>query len=37
MEAVDDELYELHKAVEYKLRNHRASEAKAKLDDLFKS
>jgi len=37
MEAVDDELYQLHKAVEYKLKNHRASEAKAKLDDLFKS
>ena len=37
MEAVDDELYQLHKAVEYKLRNHRASEAKAKLDGLFKS
>ena len=37
MESVDDDLYELHKAVEYKLKNHRASEAKAKLDDLFKS
>lgn len=37
MEAVDDELYQLHKAVEYKLKNHRASEAKAKLDNLFKS
>ncbi len=36
LEAADDELYKLHKAVEYKLRNHKASEAKAKLDGLFK-
>jgi hypothetical protein len=36
VEAVDDELYQLHKAVEYKLKNHRASEAKARLDSLFK-
>lgn len=33
---LDDELYKLHKAVEYKMRNHKASEAKSKLDDLFK-
>ena len=26
----------LHKAVEYKLKNHKASETKAKLDNLFK-
>ena len=37
VEKVDDELYKLHKAVEYKLRNHKASEAKAKLDNLFKA
>lgn len=37
LEAADDELYKLHKAVEYKLRNHKASEAKAKLEGLFKS
>ncbi len=37
VEEVDDELYKLHKAVEYKLRNHKASEAKAKLDNLFKA
>ncbi len=36
VEAVDDELYLLHKAVDYKLKNHKASEAKAKLDTLFK-
>jgi hypothetical protein len=36
VEAVDEELYQLHKAVEYKLRNHKASEAKAQLNDLFK-
>ena len=36
VEAVDEELYQLHKAVEYKLRNHKASEAKAQLHDLFK-
>lgn len=36
VEAVDEELYQLHKAVEYKLRNHKASEAKAQLTNLFK-
>ncbi len=36
LEESDDELYKLHKAVEYKLRNHKASEAKAKLEGLFK-
>jgi hypothetical protein len=36
VEAVDEELYLLHKAVEYKLKNHKASEAKAKLHTLFK-
>lgn len=36
LETVDEELYQLHKAVEYKLRNHKASEAKARLTDLFK-
>ena len=36
VETLDDELYKLHKAVEYKMRNHKASEAKSKLDDLFK-
>jgi len=36
VEGIDDELYQLHKAVEYKMRNHKASEAKSKLDDLFK-
>lgn len=36
VEAVDEDLYQLHKAVEYKLRNHKASEAKAQLNDLFK-
>lgn len=36
VEAIDDELYKLHRAVEYKMRNHKASEAKSKLDDLFK-
>ncbi len=36
VEAVDEELYLLHKAVDYKLKNHKASEAKAKLDTLFK-
>jgi len=37
LEAADEELYQLHKAVEYKLRNHKSSEAKAKLEGLFKS
>ncbi|MCO4770311.1 MAG: hypothetical protein KDA24_09800 [Deltaproteobacteria bacterium] len=36
VETLDDELYKLHKAVEYTMRNHKASEAKSKLDDLFK-
>jgi hypothetical protein len=36
VEAVDEELYLLHKAVEYKLKTHKASEAKAKLHTLFK-
>lgn len=36
VEGIDDELYQLHKAVEYKMRNHKASEAKSKLEDLFK-
>ncbi len=36
VEGIDDEMYQLHKAVEYKLRNHKASEAKSKLEDLFK-
>lgn len=36
LEAVDEDLYLLHKAVEYKLRNHKANEAKARLDALFK-
>lgn len=36
VEAVDEDLYQLHKAVEYKLKNHRASEAKARLDKLFR-
>ncbi len=36
VETLDDELYKLHRAVEYKMRNHKASEAKSKLDDLFK-
>ncbi len=36
VQGIDDEMYQLHKAVEYKLRNHKASEAKSKLEDLFK-
>jgi len=36
IETFDDELYKLHRAVEYTMRNHKASEAKAKLDNLFK-
>lgn len=36
VEAIDEELYLLHKAVEYKLRNHKASEAKSQLHSLFK-
>jgi hypothetical protein len=36
VEEVDEELYLLHKAVEYKMRNHKASAAKAQLDNLFK-
>lgn len=36
VEGIDEEMYQLHKAVEYKLRNHKASEAKSKLEDLFK-
>jgi len=36
VETIDEELYKLHRAVEYKMRNHKASEAKSKLDDLFK-
>lgn len=35
IEAVDEDLYLLHKALEYKLRNHKASEAKARLNALF--
>ena len=37
LETADDELYKLHRAVEYKLRSHKTSEAKAKLKGLFKS
>ena len=36
VEILDDELYQLHKAVEYTMRNHKASEAKSKLESLFK-
>jgi hypothetical protein len=35
VESADEELYLLHKAVEYKLKSHKASEAKARLGDLF--
>jgi hypothetical protein len=37
VEAIDEELYQLHKSVEYKMRAHKASEAKARLQTLFKS
>ncbi len=33
---LDDELYQLYKAVDYKMRRHHASEAKAELGKLFK-
>jgi|GEM_PF-1579074 len=36
LESVDNELYQLHKAVDYKLRSHKSSEAKAKLNAMFK-
>ena len=33
---LDEELYQLYKAVDYKIRRHHASEAKAELGKLFK-
>ena len=33
---LDDELYKLHKAVDYKIKRHHASEAKAELGKLFR-
>jgi hypothetical protein len=36
IKALDDELYQLYKAVDYKIRRHHASEAKAELGKLFK-
>ncbi|MCK6528535.1 hypothetical protein L6R50_13595 [Myxococcota bacterium] len=36
IKSLDGELYQLHRAVEYKMRTHKASEAKAELGKLFK-
>lgn len=36
LETVDEDLYQLHRALEYKLRQHKSSEAKARLNTLFR-